>query len=372
MKFSHHFLVVVCLAKLVWAEPPILASEFAWPSFIERIRLRSVPVYCSWKEGRPYVSREHVSKLLKLPAEGSVQLDLIEALSQAGWTVQMQSDGSLVANPPLHEIHGPNTSLAGPIRETDESRLAVSRFSRICSQENKVWVKHHPRQQWVDEVGANLARQARRPIPWTFAIIQDREPNAACTGEGMVFITTALVELLDQDELAGVLGHEVAHGVLQQLPQDSQEKARRRQTLNQHEAAEARLRTAEAKARREYEEDLRRGSSPEHARNRYDSAVESANSSYKFSTRNTKDKIKGHQSHEQFSSQTNERQADLMGLRLAASAGYRPDGLLRALEKLEAANFTHYGQSKMLGAPTHPPIRERIRALRQILSHWQQ
>ena len=86
--------------------------------------------------------------------------------------------------------------------------------------------------------------------------------------------------------------------------------------------------------------------------------------------RTINERVQAHQSYSQFKAPTDERQADLVGMRMAAAAGYAPDGLLRALEKLESANFRSYGQRKMLGGRTHPPIGERIKALREILSRW--
>lgn len=359
------------LAQIAWAEPPVPASEYPWPDFVERIQLQSVPVHCGWRHGRPFVPREQVARILKLSLQGESQIDLIEALSEAGWTVQKQSDGSLVARPPVAgETDTEGLGAAVPIRESDESLRAVAAFIRICAKEKKVWVKHHPQQALVDSIGADLARQARRPIPWTFAIIQERKPNAACTGEGMVYITTGLLKMLDRDELAGVLAHEVAHGARQQIPEDRVEQSRRQQTGQSITSADNKLQAAERKAQQQYYDDLERGASPEMARSRRDSAVESARSSFNFSMRNVKDKVKAHQNYEQHKGQTDERQADLIGMRMAMAAGYQPDGLVRALEKLQAASFHDYGQSKMLGAPTHPPIADRIRALRVLLSRF--
>lgn len=361
------------LAQLAWADAPVPASEYPWPDFVERIQLQSIPVHCGWRQGRPFVPREQVARILKLSLQGESQVDLIEALSGAGWTVEKQSDGTVVARPPLAaEVDTGGLGAVAPVRESDESLRAVDAFMRICAKERKVWVKHHPQQGLVDSIGADLARQARRPIPWTFAIIQERQPNAACTGEGMVYITTGLLKMLDRDELAGVLAHEVAHGVRQQIPEDRVEQSRRRQTGNSIDSADNKLQAAERKAQKEYYDDLERGASPEMARSRRDSAVESARSSFNFSMRNVKDKVKAHENYEQHKGQTDERQADLIGMRLAMAAGYQPDGLVRALEKLQAASFHQYGQSKMLGAPTHPPIAERIRALRGLLSRFRQ
>jgi heat shock protein HtpX len=59
-----------------------------------------------------------------------------------------------------------------------------------------------------------LALQARMPKPAVY-IIESDTPNAFATGrspsKGAVAVTTGLMRLLDRDELAGVIAHELAH-----------------------------------------------------------------------------------------------------------------------------------------------------------------
>lgn len=355
------------LGWMAWAEPLVPASEFAWPTSYTRVRLISVPVDCNWRDGRPFAPREKVARTLKLPAEGSADVDLIEALTQQGWSVKLDHDEALVAFPPSRvQASEPGA----PVRETSESRLAVETFARICVSEHKQWIRNDPRQALLNQVGADLAHQARRAIPWTFAIVKDSEPNAACTGEGMVYVTTRLLDILDRDELAGVLAHEVAHGARQQLAEDRNEKRRRQVTVNDAGAVRRRAEEAMDRADRQYYDDLRAGRSEQEAASRRDSEASSARDRYKFSMRTIKERVAAHQSYNEFKAPTDERQADLVGMRMAAAAGYQRDGLLRALEKLESGNFRNYGQRKMLGSRTHPPIGDRIKALREILSRW--
>jgi heat shock protein HtpX len=59
-----------------------------------------------------------------------------------------------------------------------------------------------------------LAKQARLPMPKVY-IIPDASPNAFATGRGpshaAVAATTGILNLLGDDELAGVMAHELAH-----------------------------------------------------------------------------------------------------------------------------------------------------------------
>ena len=61
---------------------------------------------------------------------------------------------------------------------------------------------------------AHLARRAGLPMPKIY-IIHTEQPNAFATGRdpehGVVAVTTGLLQLLDEEELAGVLAHELAH-----------------------------------------------------------------------------------------------------------------------------------------------------------------
>lgn len=359
--------LALAMVWMAWSDPLVPAAQFEWPTSYTRVRLISVPLDCNWRDGRPFAPREKVAKILKLPTEGSADVDLIEVLDQQGWSVKLDHDQALVAFPPAQAQAG---EPGAPIRETGESRLAVSNFIQICASEHKEWVRNDPRQGLLNSVGADLARQARRPVPWTFAIVRSSDPNASCTGEGMVYITTRLLDMLDRDELAGVLAHEVAHGARQQLAEDRNESRRRQVTVRDAGVVRDRAEEAVDRARDQYYNDIRDGRSEQEAAARRDEQVASARDHYKFSMRTINERVQAHQSYSQFKAPTDERQADLVGMRMAAAAGYAPDGLLRALEKLESANFRSYGQRKMLGGRTHPPIGERIKALREILSRW--
>jgi len=68
-------------------------------------------------------------------------------------------------------------------------------------------------QNYVNGLGRWLALQTERPeLPWTFAVIDTDTVNAFAAPGGYVFVTRGLFLMLrNEAELAGVMGHEIAH-----------------------------------------------------------------------------------------------------------------------------------------------------------------
>lgn len=70
-------------------------------------------------------------------------------------------------------------------------------------------------QRYINKVGMWVAIQSDRPdLPWRFAVLNDPDINAFAAPNGYVFITKGMLARLQSEaELAGVLGHEIAHVV---------------------------------------------------------------------------------------------------------------------------------------------------------------
>jgi heat shock protein HtpX len=66
----------------------------------------------------------------------------------------------------------------------------------------------------LHQLTADLARRARLPMPRVY-VIPDASPNAFATGRNpqnaAVAATEGIMRVLDRDELAGVMAHELAH-----------------------------------------------------------------------------------------------------------------------------------------------------------------
>lgn len=68
----------------------------------------------------------------------------------------------------------------------------------------------------VERVGRRIAAVAERPnYQWEFHTIKSKELNAFCLDGGKIFVYTAMLDFTEgrDDELAAVIGHEVAHAL---------------------------------------------------------------------------------------------------------------------------------------------------------------
>ena len=66
--------------------------------------------------------------------------------------------------------------------------------------------------EYVNRIGQNVALHSDAKIPITFQVVKDESPMALAFMGGFVFINTGMLQLARaEDELAFVLGHEIAH-----------------------------------------------------------------------------------------------------------------------------------------------------------------
>ena len=78
-------------------------------------------------------------------------------------------------------------------------------------------------QRYVRDIGDRLARLSHRPgLPWTFTVVDQQAVNAFALPGGFIYITRGILPYLDDEaELAGVLGHEIAHVTARHAAQQS-------------------------------------------------------------------------------------------------------------------------------------------------------
>lgn len=172
------------------------------------------------------------------------------------------------------------------------------------------------------------AREDRGDLRYNISVLKSEVPNAFSLPGGRNFITRGLVELLDDDdEIAGVLGHELAHTV---KSHGSKSFGR---DLGMILLYDFLLDKVDASQRR--------------------NAAELAELSYALVSTGY--------------SRAAETEADRVGLHYAAQAGFDPLGLARALEKIEAYQ-REQRRNRPVRTPetpeffrTHPLTEDRIR-----------
>ncbi len=175
---------------------------------------------------------------------------------------------------------------------------------------------------YVNLVGTVVAQQSPRytEVPFRFAVLETDEVNAFAAPGGYIFVTRGALEMMESEaELAGVLAHEVAH-------------------VDQKHVLES----------------MRKGNMLNGARNEADLTGDAMDLVTKQITGVIFTGL----------ARPDEMEADSLGMLYAAAAGYRPDGLLSFVRKLQAgeSNERRRGLISDLKA-THPAPADRIAAL---------
>lgn len=99
-----------------------------------------------------------------------------------------------------------------PIAEAEEKTiggaLAAEAFNKFGGSYDNPQI-----QRYITLVGKSVAQLSDRPnLPYSFAILNTEDPNAFAAPGGYVFVSVGLLRMVQNEaQLAGVLGHEIAH-----------------------------------------------------------------------------------------------------------------------------------------------------------------
>lgn len=134
------------------------------------------------------------------------------------------------ASPPAQQSPAQNNAAASPPpsrQRVDSSQLGFALFGDYSlEEENRIGrqiagnllgaanlVRDDALQRYVNTVGQWVALHSSRPdLAWRFGVIDNDSVNAFAAPGGYIFITRGLYRLLNSEsELAGVIGHEIAH-----------------------------------------------------------------------------------------------------------------------------------------------------------------
>ncbi|HOS42832.1 MAG TPA: M48 family metallopeptidase, partial [Armatimonadota bacterium] len=179
----------------------------------------------------------------------------------------------------------------------------------------------------VANIGRAIAAVSARPaLPWSFKILNISEVNALALPGGYIYVTRGLLEQgVSNAELAGVMGHEIAH-VNQRHSVDAIERAMTYDLLS----------------------DLVLGRSSRGVQVAADLAIQ-----YAVQLPH---------------SRQDEYEADDIGMRLAYNAGYPPNGMVQFLTRLQQLSGPTRTPEWMR---THPLTEDRITRAQQIATSLQ-
>jgi predicted Zn-dependent protease len=169
---------------------------------------------------------------------------------------------------------------------------------------------------YVAKVGARLARHApNRNFEYSFQVVDQEAPNAFALPGGFIFVSRGLLALANsEDQLANVLGHEIVH------------------VAARHAAARQEVGSS-LPAKLDW---LRGGYLASYGRDQ-------------------------------------EREADDLGQKLAAAAGYDPEGLVHFMRDLDHTERLEFGSSRLPSFwDTHPSTQSRVAeaAARANMTEW--
>jgi predicted Zn-dependent protease len=175
--------------------------------------------------------------------------------------------------------------------------------------------------EYVNRIGQNLVRNSDAKVPFTIKVIDSDEINAFALPGGFFYVNTGLILRADEEaELAGVMGHEIAH------------VAARHGTRNATKGEIAQFATIPL---------ILLGPGGWAGYGLYEGLNLAIPLGFlKFS-------------------RDNEREADYLGLQYMYKAGYDPNAFVSFFEKIEAEERRHPGSIPKVFS-THPPTPDRV------------
>jgi predicted Zn-dependent protease len=178
--------------------------------------------------------------------------------------------------------------------------------------------------EYVNRVGQNLVRNSDAKVPFIIKVVDSDEINAFALPGGFFYVNTGLILAADEEaELAGVMGHEIAH------------VAARHATENMAKGTLANIATIPLI--------MLGGPAGMGARQAASFMVP-----LQFLQFSRKD----------------EAEADYLGLQYMYKAGYDPSAFISMFEKLQAKETAKAGSMSKLFS-THPPTGDRIEATKK-------
>src|SRR5712691_5260013 len=137
---------------------------------------------------------------------------IITSVAAPGWLTPERIVKGAAAIPhyddPYSDFRNARYSNAGLLNERDEIKLGTQLHREVT----KKYSLTDAGLDLVDRIGQRCARASLRPkMLYRFHVVQSREINGFSLPGGHVYVTTALLKLANDNELASVLAHEIGH-----------------------------------------------------------------------------------------------------------------------------------------------------------------
>lgn len=150
--------------------------------------------------------------------------EVLETATTLGNTIPISSLETTLSIPTL-AIPLPDATL-GPIklpgldleipRLSDEDEIKIGREAAEEFEKDNQINTDPGLNERVQRIGQAIVPHQPRPnIPYTFKVVESDEVNAFALPGGFIYVTRGMIEYVESDqELAGVIGHEIAHVAL--------------------------------------------------------------------------------------------------------------------------------------------------------------
>jgi beta-barrel assembly-enhancing protease len=243
--------------------------------------------------------------------------DAVAASSR--WEAKTENGNTTQFDDPYAEFRGVRYSNAGLLNESAEIRLGTQ-LHREAAKRFRFTNVGLAR---VDRLGQRVAAASLRPkLTYKFHVMQSRELNGFSLPGGHVYVTTALLKVANDEELASVLAHEVGHVVARH----SLRKLKKSQEYDGIAQALGSITGIAGTTARDFGTSLGR-------------MVGEG-----FLTVHSRDE---------------EREADYLGVHTMTQAGFTPRAMVTMFQKLQRLNGE---ESDLLGSffSDHPDMKERI------------
>ena len=164
------------------------------------------------KGGRSFLTKPNLIRILLV----SLAALFLSAIPLRTTTALRASRPKRIAPPvaqlddPYSDFRNAHYSNAGLLNERDEIKVGMQLHREVTKRFNLTNVGLDR----TERIGQRCARASLRPnLVYKFHVIQSREINGFSLPGGHIYVTTALLRLATDNELASVLAHEVGHVV---------------------------------------------------------------------------------------------------------------------------------------------------------------